>query len=201
MNPDVMLFTALNGLAGRFPLFDSLCGTIVNDYFMPVTMTLTLLALWFTGQTAEARRQNQEVVLLAVVTQGTANLLVKFCNLLYFRPRPFVDLPVHLLLYRPTDPSIPSNPAAVGFAFATAVWLFSRDSWGRATNRGFAAWLFLLATLFALSRVIAGVHYPSDILAGALVGALSALIVKQLRFLVQPLIDLSIRLGQRLYLA
>jgi len=201
MNPDGVLFTVLNGLAGRFPLLDSICGTIVNDYFMPVAMTLTLLALWFTGPTAAARRRNQEVVLLAVATQGMANLLVKFSNLLYFRPRPFVDLPVHLLFYRPTDPSIPSNPAAVGFAFATAVWLFSRDESGRRANRGVAAWLFLLATLFALSRVIAGVHYPSDILAGALVGACSALVVKQLRFLVQPFIDVVIRLGQRLYLA
>ena len=62
----------------------------------------------------------------------------------------------------PTDPSFPSGHAAGSFAFATFVF---------AMNRRAGAPLLVLASLVALSRVALGVHYPSDVLAGAALGA------------------------------
>ncbi len=62
----------------------------------------------------------------------------------------------------PSDNSFPSGHAAGSFAFALFV--------SRLEPR--AAWLLVpLASLVSLSRVALGVHYPTDVLAGALLGA------------------------------
>lgn len=192
---DSWLFEQINGFVGTWVLFDRLMATVVNEYFITVTLSLLLLVLWFIGGSLEVRRLNQQAVIYAVLAQMLANAIVKLNNLFYFRPRPFAnpDLHVNLLFYKPTDSSLPSNPAAVGFAFATAVWL---------VNRRVGAVLYALATLFAFSRVYSGVHYPSDVVAGASVGVIAALIVYALgRGLLRPLVEWVIDLGRRLYLA
>lgn len=192
MSLDLQLFRLINGLAGQSPLLDAGMRLLVNEYFVPTTLSLVLVALWFGGWEADEREINQRAVLQAILSLALANGLVKFCNLIYFRPRPFAAHPVNLLFYRPSDSSLPSNPAAVGFALATAVWLH---------NRRAGAIMYVLAALFALARIYCGVHYPLDVVAGGLIGALSAyLVVRKLGFL-DPLITLAIRVGQRLYLA
>ena len=89
---------------------------------------------------------------------------------LWERPRPFTAHPLatHLLAPMSTDPSFPSDHAAVAFAIAFAVLAFSRRA-GAAFLAG--------AILIAASRVVVGVHYPTDVLAGALVGWTAALVV------------------------
>jgi len=62
----------------------------------------------------------------------------------------------------PTDCSFPSGHAAGSFAFATFVMTL---------NRRAGMILLPIAMLIGLSRVALGVHYPSDVLAGAVLGA------------------------------
>ena len=58
---------------------------------------------------------------------------------------------------------------------ATAVWLL---------NRKMGAVMYALAAAMAVARICGGVHYPGDIVGGALVGAGAAwLVVKEFRFL------------------
>ena len=70
-------------------------------------------------------------------------------------------------LYRKTDPlSFPSGHAARGAALAVLAWQYLAPPW---------PWLFTLwAGGLAWSRLAIGVHYPSDVLAGLLLGALLA---------------------------
>lgn len=82
-------------------------------------------------------------------------------NQQYFRERPFIHHDLANLLYAPTDSSFPANAAAVAFAFAMGVWL---------KNRRAALMLIFLATLWSLVRVYNGLHYPSDVVAGGLIG-------------------------------
>ncbi len=72
---------------------------------------------------------------------------------------------------RPVSPSFPSGHAASAFAFASSM--------GESVP---ALWmpLHLAAGLVAYARVHTGVHYPSDVAAGALVGALSGWTVRRL---------------------
>jgi undecaprenyl-diphosphatase len=71
----------------------------------------------------------------------------------------------------PGGPSFPSGHAAGSFAFATFVSV-------RAPR--FAPPLFLFAALVAWSRCVLGVHYPSDVVAGALVGVLIGALVARI---------------------
>lgn len=90
------------------------------------------------------------------------------------RPRPFVDDPgrVHLLVKHAADPGFPSDHATAAFAIATALFLCDR--------RAGAVALFA-AVLLAVDRVAVGIHYPGDVLAGALIGALVAIVLARLR--------------------
>ncbi|GIT59871.1 MAG: hypothetical protein Ct9H300mP19_18190 [Dehalococcoidia bacterium] len=65
------------------------------------------------------------------------------------------------MFYSPTDPSFPANPIAIGFAVAMGAWT---------VNRKFGLWLAMTASLYGFFRVYVGVFYPTDIVAGALVG-------------------------------
>jgi undecaprenyl-diphosphatase len=192
MSPDLQLFRLINSLAGQFPLLDGLMRLLVNEYFVPTSLSLTLIVLWFGGRGVADREGNQRAVIQAALSLILANSLVKLCNLITFRPRPFAAHEVNLLFYRPTDSSLPSNPAAVGFSFATAVWLHNRQA---------GAVMYVLAALFAFARVYCGVHYPLDVIVGGLIGALSAYLVVRKLGVLDPLISLFIRLGRRLFLA
>jgi undecaprenyl-diphosphatase len=89
---------------------------------------------------------------------------------LWERPRPFVSHQAltHLLSAPSPDPSFPSDHAAAAFAIAFAVFAFSRR----------VGVVFLAAaTLISLSRIALGLHYPSDVLAGALVGWAAGLLI------------------------
>ncbi|MET7959725.1 phosphatase PAP2 family protein [Micromonospora zamorensis] len=76
--------------------------------------------------------------------------------------RPFQTHPVHQLI--PHDPggSLPSDHATAAFAAAFAVGVFLSWRWGLL--------LSVLAAVIGFARVWAGVHYPADILAGAVIG-------------------------------
>jgi undecaprenyl-diphosphatase len=99
---------------------------------------------------------------------------------------------VRLLFYPPTDPSFPSNAAAVGFGMAFGIAL---------TNRPLGALALALASLWGLARVYTGVHYPSDVLGGALLAiTITSLMALALR-LAEPLPSLLLRAARILHLA
>jgi undecaprenyl-diphosphatase len=104
------------------------------------------------------------LVLIAVI--GTITLSSRLAAVLKDasgRARPFVGDPsVHPSIALPHDPSMPSGHAMN--AFAGAVLL------GAVVPRARRP-LLVLAVLIALSRVYLGVHFPSDVIAGALLGS------------------------------
>lgn len=84
----------------------------------------------------------------------------------------------------PTDFSFPSGHAAGSFAFAVFIAVVLVDATSNRTTaarerwlrRAAAALLVLLAAGVGLSRVALGVHFPGDVLAGAILGATVALV-------------------------
>jgi len=192
MSIDWTLFELCNGLAGRSPTLDAVIRVLMNDYALTTALVLLLFGLWFTGKSRTIREQNQRAVLSAIASMLLGNLFVKALNLVFYRPRPFADHTVTLLFYRPSDSSFPSNPTSIGFCIATSVWRF---------NRKMGLVLYVLASLLGLARLCGGVHYPSDILGGALIGMFSAyLVVKRIHFL-DHLWTVIIRQMRRLLLA
>lgn len=80
---------------------------------------------------------------------------------LFARTRPYDVTEVKLLVAKLHDFSFPSGHTLVSFEAATALWFYHRK-WGVAA--------FVLAALIAYSRLYLFVHYPTDVLAGAVLG-------------------------------
>lgn len=87
------------------------------------------------------------------------------------RARPWLDVPGLIALIDEGDPhSFPSGHACAAFA-AGVVWLRTLPKgWMKVAG-------MVVAVAMSLSRLYVGVHYPSDVICGALVGALSAFVV------------------------
>lgn len=154
MTIDYQLFKLLNQLAGQNPIFDQL--VLLFSKYGPILFGLILVWLWFSN--AQNQHENRKIVLYAVSIAILTLGIDKLIEMVYFRPRPFVNHSVILLLEKSNlDPSFPSNHAAGAFA------LF----WKR---RKIGAVLILMACFMAFSRIFIGVHYPLDVLAGACIG-------------------------------
>lgn len=157
MRFDISLFYFFNNFAGQSAWGDALI-VFFASYFAYV---LILVFLAWVAFSAYSRREKIEIFAVAALSSLIARFgVVEFIRLFIHRPRPFSALPVHQLL---TDPawSFPSGHAAFFFALSTAVYLYNKK-WGI----GF----FIATILMTLARVAAGVHYPSDVFAGAFIG-------------------------------
>jgi len=88
--------------------------------------------------------------------------LLSLINLWWFRPRPFVvGHFVALINVSPAISSFPSGHSALAWLLAG---LLAEE------DKANAWWFYLLALVVALGRVAVGVHYFSDVLAGAILG-------------------------------
>jgi undecaprenyl-diphosphatase len=111
-------------------------------------------------------RRLAELAAAVLVSTITVDYVIKP---LVDRHRPFASIPaIAVLDERPHDASFPSGHAGNAFAAATVL--------ARALPAWQAAW-WILAALIAYSRVYVGVHYPADVIGGALIGACSAAVV------------------------
>jgi undecaprenyl-diphosphatase len=196
MSPDWRLYEWINGLSGNV-VADSIVNFIANDYLVPVIMSLIMLGLWFGARSLQQRKLNQWGVVWAAVGVGLTNLFILILNLLIKLdpwPRPFLAGHDYNLVfgYEPTDPSFPANSAAVAFAFAAGVFT---------GNRKAGTVMYFIALLWGFSRVYVGIHYPLDILGGAVIAILITLIFKKALFLFEPLPTLLLGIIKWLHLA
>ena len=191
-NIDSEVVLWLNQWAGRYAALDGAQKLIVSDYFIPVCMSLCLFAMWFVGREDGSRDAHQRAVLTALIAVGFANLVVLILNQYYVRDRPFDEHELTILFYQPTDSSFPANPAAAAFAMASGMWQGSRRV---------GAFLYCLAALWGLSRIFAGVFYPSDVVAGAFIGIVMSYIIALGLRLIEPLPTVVLRAARTLHLA
>jgi membrane-associated phospholipid phosphatase len=124
---------------------------------------LSLASAAFLGLTGgpQGRRAARTGLASVAITSGVVNVALKPLARRH-RPRRLEHAsPVERHVRMPVSSSLPSGHSAAAFAFATGV--------GHITPPAAVA-LRVLATLVAYSRVHTGVHFPGDVVAGALVG-------------------------------
>ncbi len=160
---DEALFRMLNW-AGTNPALDLLM-TAFTDLALPYVLVLLAIPLWWKGRHDLAVDLIGVLVVVIVVTE-----VVKYA---FDRARPCDVLPnVHLLVPNACalegDPAFPSGHASRIFAVAGFLSVFTK--W-RVRVPAFA-----LAIAAGISRVYLGVHWPSDVIAGAALGIALALV-------------------------
>ncbi len=105
-------------------------------------------------------------VLRMLVAGGAGLLIYKWLKRRTLRPRPFEVVPQVEAAASPLDRfSFPSGHTLHAATFSLIV---------AAADPALAPLVFGFATLVAISRPVLGLHYPSDVLAGAAIGALLA---------------------------
>lgn len=160
---DTKIFSAINGLAGKWDWLDSLGRFLGGDYFLYL-FALVVALLWLNKNV-----RNRIYLALASVLVGRV-IITEILKRIIDRPRPYEVIPVQqLIVDADRGVSFPSGHATIYFAIAFA---FVGTEY---------FWPFLvLAIVGSLARVFVGVHYPFDILVGALVGGITAFALKRL---------------------
>ena len=197
-SPDSGISEWISGLAGECSVCDSVMALICTDFFIPVSISLYMLLLWFgTGDPAQ-RVKTQYGVMCAAASLGIACGFVSLINnFVELWDRPFVEgenarQAAETLFYLPHDPSFPSNLAAVAFGAAAGLWIYNRKA---------SIPIFVLAVLWSISRMYAGIHYPLDILGGMGVGIVVAFFTHGVFRVFHPVPTFMHRLARKMYLA
>src|SRR5436190_10563404 len=143
------------------------------------------VGLWLLSPPGDTRWKRACTAGLSAAALGlVANQLISH---VWDRARPYeAHAGIVPLLPRSVDPSFPSDHATAALSIAFGVFFVSRR----------AGWFFLaFAVLVSASRVLAGMHYPTDVLASLVVAAASGFAAARLamgRVLV-PLIGVASR--------
>lgn len=189
---DEKILFALNDLNGKYQSLDKIITWTVSDYLIPVCLCLALIFIWFVGHNQSIRYRYQLGVFAALAAMAISSGVSQLISALIERPRPFITHDLVVLFYKPTDFSFPSNPVAACFGIAAVVSTF---------NKKLGLSMFLFVGILAFSRVYVGVHYPSDVIMGAIIGILSIIPVYLLRKIMEPMPTCFIKIARIFRLA
>ena len=190
---DVYLLELFNQTLAH-PLLDPVMVglTIIGPALLPVLVALFVV---------RGDRRTATTLVIALAAGAVFTLLFYGLGM---RPRPPADHVMRLILPVPPLPSFPSGHAVLAFGAAAFLAL-------RLHQRQWTVLLFGVATAIGFSRVYLGHHYPSDVLAGALMGAaigiacyglfyLDGDLLSRMRWLLWPQIALAVVVTLMAYL-
>jgi len=125
-----------------------------------------LIVLWFIDG-----KIKKEQVIHALFASASAWLVAFFIKIFFPTLRPYLtDGQPVLTLTVPQDASFPSQHTALAFALAVTIFMHDRR----------VGWFYLIgAFAVGAARVLANVHYPVDIVVGALIGTITAVIAEK----------------------
>jgi len=164
---DMSLALALNHLAahikGVLPIF--------SDWMVYIILIAGIG--WVVGHhMGRIRLMALDFIYTLAAPIGAAVVISEVLSKLFDRARPFVaSKEITLLIPHDADGGFPSHHTTVMIAIAVALWF---------RNHNFGRMLFTLAILSGIARVGAGIHYPTDILAGVVIGATTSWAIHKL---------------------
>jgi undecaprenyl-diphosphatase len=170
---DVSLFRALNDFVGWNPTLDRV---LVHIEMLTGPLFLVIVGvLWYWPDKVMPRRR--ETLLMMIVAVGLSIVVNRtMSTLLPFRDRPMYGIGANaptIADWRPAFEqwsSFPSDTATYLFAIASGLWIISRW-WG--------LFFGVFAAFVSLARVFLGIHYPSDVFVGALIGIATCIAVSR----------------------
>lgn len=166
MNIDLYLFNLINGFAGKWRWLD------YTGMFCAQYLGYFLLLLLFLFLVINFKKYWRMVIEAIIAGLFTRFILAGIIWWLWFRPRPFVVLNfIPMIGQSPAESGFPSGHASFYFALSTIVYYYNKKA---------GILFFVSSALIVLARVFVGVHWPSDILVGAVLGVLMGWILNKL---------------------
>ena len=159
---DKYLFDLINGFAGKWVWLDKV-GVFLAIYSEYILLLILIVFLFLNF------KKRWQMTLSALISAVISRfVLCSGIRMLWFRPRPFVDNSVNLLVnHDGKEASFPSGHASFYFALSTVVYLY---------NKKLGIFCYIFTIIMTLSRVFIGIHWPFDIIFGALLGILVGLV-------------------------
>lgn len=160
-----LIFRYLNGLTGQSAIFDRVA-VFAAAYLGWLLVALMIITFARRSRNERSAARELTFVISAAASAWFAGFLIK-----WFWPvaRPFAALSDIVPLIEVSDSSaFPSGHAAFFFALGIAAY---------GVDRRLGQWLIAGAALISAARVAAGVHWPSDILAGLVLALIASHLV------------------------
>ena len=160
---DIGLFRWINQSWSN-PFFDKLFEFLSgNAVFYPL-LACTAIFLWIKGG-----RRGRIFVCITFLSFLLSELIVGALKDWIARPRPFMVLEDAICrIGKGGSGSMPSSHTSTWFVGVAVTWIYWKSCrW----------WMPILASGVALSRIYNGVHYPSDIIVGAMIGIICGLTI------------------------
>lgn len=159
-----LIFQYLNNLAGKSVCFDTV--VIFIAQYLGYWLVAGLFVFLILGKD---KRKEIKMLIFSVLSIFLSRIVItEIIRFFYYVPRPFINNVVHQLIFNETSGSFPSGHATFFFALAMAIFFF---------HKKWSILFFAGAILIGIARIIAGVHWPIDILVGAIIGILSAVFI------------------------
>ena len=165
---DHSIFYWLYDVSGKSQVLDAII-IFCAEY---LTLLVILFVFWHAYRLWRKHNEKAFIPYLeALIAIAISNgVVVPIFRILYERVRPYVALHLtHNLLVDPTF-SFPSGHTIFMFTLATSIFFY---------DKRFGTFLYVCGILVGIGRISAGLHYPSDVFAGAVFGiAISMFVYK-----------------------
>ena len=177
-NGNVALFNFINHNLQN-SVFDSVLPIVTH--FGGFEFLLVLLIVIILYAHFKNKKTLRKFTILALIALLFSGLMVFILKHLIHEPRPFVSLAdVHLLVVEDDPLSFPSVHTTSTLAVVTFLILNMKEL-AKKHYKIIDVLLVIFAVMIPFSRIYVGVHYPADVIAGAIVGIVGALIVNHFK--------------------
>lgn len=178
-NINYSVFKAINDLVGKSVFLDKL------GFFLADTLGYILVfiaVVWLLKKLLNIRKEfpiwadfwRVARVLLATLASSlilSRVIITEAIRYFYHLPRPFISHNIITLINHSDSWSFPSGHMTLFFALSAVIYCYNRK----------LGWLFLISSaIMGVARIFCGVHYPLDIIGGAVIGIVSTWIVYKL---------------------